>query len=153
MIKNLSKGFGRHSALKNVSFELAQGEQVALIGPSGAGKTTLLRAITGVIRPDDGQLRVLGQCLRTVTPKELQKLRKEIGFLYQSHNLVPHLRVVHNVLMARLPRWGAMAIHSLTHLAARLGASEKKFLLMWSLRIVFGLCQRVFLEASANVLR
>ncbi|MBK8096398.1 MAG: ATP-binding cassette domain-containing protein [Planctomycetes bacterium] len=91
--------------LADVSLQVARGERVALIGPSGAGKTTLLRMVAGVLWPSVGRVRVLGTETGAVHGRSLCQLRKQVGFLYQSDNLVPGLRVAHNVLMGRLGKW------------------------------------------------
>ncbi len=87
---------------------VATGERIALIGPSGAGKTTLLRLCAGVLWPTAGSVTVLGYQLAGLHGRPLCKLRKQIGLLYQQENLVPGLRVAHNVLMGRLGRWSLL---------------------------------------------
>lgn len=84
------------------------GQRVALIGPSGAGKTTLLRLVGGVRWPDEGSATVLGRTVGTQRGRALAALRREIGFLHQQDNLVPGLRVAHNVLMGRLGHWSLL---------------------------------------------
>src|SRR5690606_33007983 len=91
-----------------------RGERVALIGPSGAGKTTLLRMISGIVWPTAGKVQVLGQRIDELHGKSLRAFRRRIGCLHQQHNLVPQLRVAHNVLMGRLGTWSlAKAVWSL----------------------------------------
>ena len=63
-VLDLSRSFGRVQALKNVSFDAQRGETIALLGPNGAGKTTLLRILTGLVDPDRGDVRILGNALR-----------------------------------------------------------------------------------------
>jgi len=91
--------------LDDVSFAVEAGQRIALIGPSGAGKTTLLRMIAGVLWPSAGRVTVLGSDSSQLRGKELCQQRKQIGLLYQQDNLVPGLRITHNVLMGRLGRW------------------------------------------------
>src|SRR5690606_40708666 len=81
------------------------GERVAVIGPSGAGKTTLFRLVAGLIKPATGQVLTLGHDTSRLSGRRLLQLRREVGFLYQHDNLIPQLRVVHNVLMGRLGYW------------------------------------------------
>ena len=88
-----------------LSLSLHEGEQVALIGPSGAGKTTMLRMLAGVLWPSAGRLTVLGHEIGAIRGKQLWELRRKVGLLYQQDNLIPGLRVAHNVLMGRLGRW------------------------------------------------
>src|SRR5690606_37748911 len=81
------------------------GERVAVIGPSGAGKTTLFRLVAGLIKPATGQVLTLGHDTSRLSGRRLLQLRREVGFLYQHDNLIPQLRVIHNVLMGRLGYW------------------------------------------------
>lgn len=97
--------FGRVEALKQVTLDIHEGERIAVIGPSGAGKTTLFRMLAAVIKPTSGSVTALGKDTRQLRGRSLRRLRSEIGILYQNDNLIPHLRVVHNVLMGRLGRW------------------------------------------------
>jgi phosphonate transport system ATP-binding protein len=104
-LERAGKTFGGTEVLKDISFTIRPGERVAVIGPSGAGKTTLFRLLCAVLRPDAGHVVALGQDTRGLRGRKLRRLRKEIGILYQKDNLIPHLRVVHNVLMGRLGDW------------------------------------------------
>lgn len=80
---------------------------MAFIGPSGAGKTTLFRVLNLTIRPTAGVLRFDGRDVRDLGDGALRDLRRSIGTVYQQHNLVGRLRVVHNVLAGNLGRWSA----------------------------------------------
>jgi phosphonate transport system ATP-binding protein len=105
---------GRDVALADVSLRVARGERVAFIGPSGAGKTTLFRILNLTIRPTAGTLRVDGADVAALGGAALRALRRRIGTVYQQHNLVGRLRVVHNVLAGHLGRWStARALLSL----------------------------------------
>jgi phosphonate transport system ATP-binding protein len=92
--------------LDGITLDVAPGERVAVIGPSGAGKTTLFRLIAGLVRPAAGEAATLGRDTRHLAGRRLDALRREIGLLQQHDNLIPQLRVVHNVLMGRLGHWG-----------------------------------------------
>jgi len=105
-LASVSKALGGNPILRNLTLQIPVGQRVALIGPSGAGKTTLLRLLAGVLGPDEGEARVLGHSLADLYGRELKALRREVGLLYQLDNLIPSLRVVHNVLMGNLGRWG-----------------------------------------------
>ena len=99
VVNNLSKSFGkgtsRKQALKNVSFEIAEGSMTALIGPDGAGKTTLLRLLAGILRPDAGTLQVLGHAL----PDEALQLQARIGYMPQRFGLYENLTVEENLTL------------------------------------------------------
>jgi phosphonate transport system ATP-binding protein len=101
----VAKQLGPNEVLSDLSLRIEAGEQVAIIGPSGSGKTTLLRLLAAVLWPTRGNLRALGHDTATLRGRQLRALRRQIGFMYQSDNLIPGLRVVHNVLMGQLGRW------------------------------------------------
>lgn len=105
VVEHASVSYGPRRVLSDVSLSLQEGERLAVIGPSGAGKTTLFRLIAGLVKPDHGQVITLGRDTRTLSGKRLRHLRREVGFLHQQDNLIPQLRVVHNVLMGRLGYW------------------------------------------------
>ncbi len=96
-------------ALQSVDLTIQPGEAVAFVGPSGAGKTTLLRLLNGSIRPSAGRLHVDGKDLANVSNRELRGLRSRIGFVHQHLDLVPNLRVSHNVLAGRLGEQSLLA--------------------------------------------
>ncbi|MFT4840318.1 MAG: phosphonate transport system ATP-binding protein [Planctomycetota bacterium] len=96
---------GTKRLLDGVTLTIPRGQHVALIGPSGAGKTTLLRMISGIVWPTSGVVRVLEQRVDALHGRRLREFQRRIGFLHQQHNLVPQLRVAHNVLMGRLGAW------------------------------------------------
>jgi phosphonate transport system ATP-binding protein len=92
-------------AVDDVTLEIRAGERVAVIGPSGAGKTTLFRLLNATLRPTSGRLQFDRAEMAGLSGRRLRQLRRRIGTVYQQHNLVPQLRVVHNVLAGRLGRW------------------------------------------------
>ncbi|MFQ5946218.1 MAG: phosphonate ABC transporter ATP-binding protein, partial [Anaerolineae bacterium] len=92
-------------AVDDVSMKIAPGEQVAVIGPSGAGKTTLFRLLNLTLRPDGGRLWLGDLDMGELHGRPLRAARRRIGTVYQQHNLVPRLPVVHNVLAGRLGSW------------------------------------------------
>jgi phosphonate transport system ATP-binding protein len=92
-------------AVDEVTLDIQAGERVAVIGPSGAGKTTLFRLLNATLRPTSGRLRFDEVDLGSLSGPRLRQLRRRIGTVYQQHNLVPQLRVIHNVLAGRLGRW------------------------------------------------
>ena len=104
VVRSVRKTIGTATLLNGIDFTIEQGEKVALIGPSGAGKTTLLRILAGVLWPTAGQVVSLGRTVGELRGRELRELRARVGFVYQSENLIPGLRVAHNVAMGRLGR-------------------------------------------------
>lgn len=80
--------------------EIARGEKVFLYGPSGSGKTTLLNLLTGIIRPQQGQIQVLGHNLTAMSQRQRDKFRaRHIGVIFQQFNLIPYLSLSDNVLL------------------------------------------------------
>ncbi|HUH87150.1 MAG TPA: ATP-binding cassette domain-containing protein [Pusillimonas sp.] len=97
--------YGHKTVLADVALSVKAGERVAVIGPSGAGKTTLFRLLAGLVKPAQGHVQTLGHDVSRLEGRRLAQLRREVGFLHQQDNLIPQLRVVHNVLMGRLGYW------------------------------------------------
>ena len=98
--KNLKKRYGQLEVLKDISVDVTEGEVLCIIGPSGSGKSTLLRCLNGLEEIQAGSITILGQEL--VNNKDINKLREEIGMVFQSFNLFPHLTVLQNMLLAPL---------------------------------------------------
>jgi ABC-type Fe3+/spermidine/putrescine transport system ATPase subunit len=102
-VRGVGKVFGGVAALREVSFDVGEGEILCLLGPSGCGKTTLLRVVAGLERADGGQVLLKGADLADVPVH-----RRGIGFMFQEYALFPHKDVYGNVAfglrMARLPR-------------------------------------------------
>jgi len=86
-------------ALKDVNFELKDGEMVFLTGPSGAGKSTLLKLITMIERPASGQILFDGLNLNRVSNNHIYKIRRQIGVVYQNHRLLFDKNVFENVAL------------------------------------------------------
>ena len=81
--------------------DIARGERVFLYGPSGSGKTTLLNLLAGVIKPQSGQLHVLGQSFDQLSQRQRDKFRaRHIGVIFQQFNLIPYLDLLDNVLLS-----------------------------------------------------
>jgi iron(III) transport system ATP-binding protein len=91
-IRNLTKRFGRFTALKDVSLDVATGEFVCFLGPSGCGKTTLLRAIAGLDPQDEGMIEIAGRDVSHLPPAA-----RDFGIVFQSYALFPNLTVAANV--------------------------------------------------------
>jgi len=105
-LDDVRKLFGRQQvALDGINLEVDRGERVAFIGPSGAGKTTLFRLLNCTLRPTSGHIWINGESIESLHGKRLRQARRAIGSVYQQHNLVPRLRVMHNVLAGQLGHW------------------------------------------------
>jgi ABC-type sugar transport system ATPase subunit len=100
--RELSKRFGGVHALERVSFELHRGEVLALAGDNGAGKSTLIKAISGVHRPDEGEIVYKGAPVSLANPREARELGIET--IYQDLALADNLDVGANVFLGREPR-------------------------------------------------
>lgn len=109
-LSNIHKSYGSNQTgklkqvLQGVSLELNQGETLAILGPSGSGKSTLLNIIGALDKPDVGDIIFKGIPLNDYTEKQLSTFRnQEIGFIFQSHHLLPQCTVLENVLIPILP--------------------------------------------------
>ncbi|MBL8702722.1 MAG: ABC transporter ATP-binding protein [Alphaproteobacteria bacterium] len=91
-VEGLNLSYGQVAALVDIDLEVARGEFVALLGPSGCGKTSLLRAIAGFVRPQRGAIWLGGRDVAQVPPR-----RRNIGIVFQSYALFPHMSVFDNV--------------------------------------------------------
>jgi phosphonate transport system ATP-binding protein len=100
-IRGLTKTFGAHTALKNVSLSIRSGEFVVVLGPSGAGKSTLLRCINRLAVPTGGEVIVDGTAF-SGSARDLRLLRRNVAMIFQQHNLVKRLSVLKNVLVGRM---------------------------------------------------
>jgi phospholipid/cholesterol/gamma-HCH transport system ATP-binding protein len=96
-INKLRKGFGPQEVLKNVSLQLFQGENLAVLGKSGSGKSVLIKCIVRLFYPDSGTINVLGEDVNTLNNESLGELRKKIGFLFQSGALYDSMTVRQNL--------------------------------------------------------
>jgi len=105
-VSGLSKTFGSRKVLDAVSFSLAPGEMVALIGASGSGKSTLLRHLSGFIPGDAGEVRIMGDLVQDKgrIARRIRRVRSHIGFVFQQFNLVGRLTLLTNVLTGQLHR-------------------------------------------------
>ena len=130
-IQNLNHYYGQGEARKQVLFsnnlEIMPGEIVIMTGPSGSGKTTLLTLIGGLRTVQEGTLEVDGKPLNGLAEKELVKLRRGIGFIFQAHNLFSSLSALQNVGMALQLREtdGAVVAPRSTEVLGALGLGQR----------------------------
>jgi len=98
-IDNVHKSYGHHEVLKGVSLDVERHEVVCLIGASGSGKSTLLRCVNALEEIQDGTIRIEGDTV-TGAGVDLNALRRDVGIVFQSYNLFPHMSVLENVMLA-----------------------------------------------------
>ena len=130
-IKNLCKVYGegetRVDALKNISFDVDQGEFVAVVGPSGSGKSTLLHILGGVDVPTSGVVRIAGCDIGKLDENKLAIFRRrQIGLIYQFYNLIPILNVEENLTLPILLDGKKPDQKLLEDLVEKLGLSERR---------------------------
>ena len=102
-IKNVSKKYNNGTnALKNISFDVEKGEFISIICPSGSGKSTLLRSINKMIDISQGSILFEDKNIESLKKTQIELVRREIGMIFQSYNLVERLTVIENVLHGRL---------------------------------------------------
>ncbi len=99
-IINLHKSFGDNSVLRGVNLEINEGESLAIIGRSGCGKSVLLKHIVGLLIPDEGYIKFDGKIISNLDRKELYKIRRKFGFLFQGAALFDSMTVEENVGIA-----------------------------------------------------
>jgi putative ABC transport system ATP-binding protein len=135
-IENIAFAWKQGPQVLNVpAFRVEAGERVFLRGPSGSGKSTLLGLIAGVLAPQSGTIRVLGEDMSALSPSKRDRLRADhVGVIFQMFNLVPYLSVTGNVLLplrfspARRKAAGNDAEGEARRLLARLGLDDEALL-------------------------
>jgi polar amino acid transport system ATP-binding protein len=127
LVEKVVKRFGETEVLRGIDLSVADHEVVCLIGASGSGKSTLLRCINLIERVNSGRI-VVGDQEVTAPGVDLNKLRREIGIVYQSFNLFPHMTVIENVSLAPRKAGGASraeAKATALELLERFGLADK----------------------------
>lgn len=109
---HITKTFGTHKAVDNISFTVGEGENVVFLGTSGCGKTTLLKMINRLLEPDSGEIRIGGMPTSGQHPEEL---RKKIGYVFQNNGLFPHYTIEENIaIVPHLLGWDKKKIAART---------------------------------------
>ena len=137
-IRGVSKWFGAHQVLKDVTTEVRRGEALVVIGPSGSGKTTLLRCINLLEEFQQGEISIGGQAMgytidgagkRVRRPEaEIARMRAQVGMVFQSFNLFPHMTALRNVALGPVRTLGLPrkeAEERAAALLARVGLADK----------------------------
>ena len=102
-LEGITKSFGSLQVLKGIDLEINKGEIVSIVGPSGAGKTTLLQIMGTLDEPDAGVVQIDGTVVSRMKEKELSAFRnKNIGFVFQFHQLLPEFTALENVMIPAL---------------------------------------------------
>jgi general L-amino acid transport system ATP-binding protein len=125
--EDVEKWFGHFQALKGISTSVHKGEVVVIVGPSGSGKSTFIRTVNRLERHDKGRIVVDGIEL-TDDLRNIERVRSEIGMVFQSFNLFPHLSVLDNVTLAprNVRRWSRTeAEEKAERLLERVGIPEQ----------------------------
>ena len=123
----VSKQFGQHRVLDEVSLAVNPGEVIVILGPSGCGKSTLLRTLNGLEPIQGGEIRFDGVLLDDAT--DWQRVRQRIGMVFQSYHLFPNLTVLENVLLGPIQvqkRERAEALLQAEQLLTRVGLWERR---------------------------
>ena len=128
LTKTYDAAHGPLTVLKEVSFELAAGDSLAIVGPSGSGKTTLLGLCAGLDRPSTGEVLLAGEALGRLSEDERARVRnRHVGFVFQNFQLVPTLTAFENVLVPLELRGGGgtAAEDDARALLERVGLAER----------------------------
>ncbi|RLM25130.1 histidine/lysine/arginine/ornithine ABC transporter ATP-binding protein [Brenneria alni] len=138
-LRNIHKSFGSLDVLKGISFAASQGEVVSILGSSGSGKSTLLRCINMLEFPDRGEIIVAGESIemkqtrkgqsRPSNPRQIDRIRTQLGMVFQNFNLWSHKTVLENVIEAPvhvLKRPHAECVEHAEQLLEKVGLSDKR---------------------------
>jgi len=96
-LQHVKKSFGSNDVLKDISLELHEKENLVILGRSGTGKSVLIKCMVGLIKPDAGEINVLGYHVNSLSPKELNEMRQQVGFSFQGSALYDSMTVRENL--------------------------------------------------------
>ena len=128
-VRGINKSFGSLQVLKNVDLTISKGEIVSIVGPSGAGKTTLLQIMGTLDKPDSGKVIFEGNDVTKYSDRKLSDFRnKNIGFVFQFHQLLPEFTALENTMIPALigKKDRAQAIKESNHILELMGLSDRK---------------------------
>jgi len=117
-LTNIHKSFGVKKVLRGISFVVEEGQTTCIIGKSGSGKSVLLKNIVGLLLPDIGSVTFNGSCIATLTQKELFRIRRSVGYVFQGAALFDSMTVFENVIF-RMFEHGEKKIQTLEDEAKR----------------------------------
>ena len=127
-VKNIKKNFGKIEVLKDINLEIKKGEIVAILGPSGSGKSTLLRCLNLLEKPNHGEIIFDNQDILS-KKCDVNKIRENIGMVFQNFNLFPNMTVLENITVAPIKLKKISkdeAISDALNLLDRVGLLDKK---------------------------
>ncbi|MGH1434463.1 MAG: ABC transporter ATP-binding protein [Lewinella sp.] len=141
-VKELSKVFGETIAVDALSFRVAEGETLALLGTSGSGKTTTLKMLNRLIEPSEGEILLKGEDVRELP---LEAMRRRMGYVIQDVGLFPHYTIAENIaIVPRLLKWSEARIAARCQLLLeRLDLAPEVFLTRYPHELSGGQQQRV----------
>ncbi len=96
-IQNLTKSFGSHTVLRDITFDVPRGAITAVLGPSGTGKSVLLKVIIGLLKPDNGGVYIDGELMSGLSQKDLFRIRRKFGVLFQDGALFGSMNLYENI--------------------------------------------------------
>lgn len=96
-VKNLKKKFGDHTVLHDVNLNLFDGENLVVLGRSGTGKSVLIKCMVGLLKPDEGEITILGYRVSSLSPAKLNELRLQVGFSFQGSALYDSMTIRQNL--------------------------------------------------------
>src|SRR5512138_721078 len=99
-VRQLEKSFGSHKILDGVSFSIEKGESVVIIGRSGGGKSVLLKHLIALLKPDSGEVLIEGENIVPLDERQLLRVRRKFGMLFQSAALFDSMTVAENIAFA-----------------------------------------------------
>ncbi len=96
-MRGVTKSFGTHTVLKDITFDIPQGQITSVMGPSGTGKSVLLKNIIGLLRPDEGEIWVEGEETVRMGERDLYRVRRKFGVLFQDGALFGSMNIYDNI--------------------------------------------------------